>query len=56
MDARDIQRYLSLVGRELKDMGIRGPVRLLMIGGGYMLTQIKNRSTTGDVDMVWVYP
>jgi hypothetical protein len=56
MDARDIQRYLSLVGRELKDIGVGGPVRLLMIGGGYMLTQVKNRATTGDVDMVWVYP
>ncbi len=56
MDAKDIRVYLTLVGKELKSMGLREPIKLLLIGGGFMLTQIKNRAATGDVDTVWVYP
>ncbi len=56
MNAKDIERYLTLVGRELEDIGMQEPIQLLMIGGGYMLTQIKNRTATGDIDTVWVYP
>jgi hypothetical protein len=56
MNAKDIQRYLSLVGKELQAMNVQEPIRLLLIGGGYMLTQVQNRTVTGDVDAVWVYP
>ena len=56
MDARDIERYLTLVGEELKAMNVPEPIQLLLIGGGYMLTQIQNRTVTGDIDAVWVYP
>ena len=56
MNAKDIRIYLILVGKELESMGLREPIRLLMIGGGYMLTQVKNRNVTGDIDTVWVYP
>ncbi|HZO75313.1 MAG TPA: hypothetical protein VFB60_24115 [Ktedonobacteraceae bacterium] len=56
MDAKDILVYLKLVGKELEGMSLREPIQLLMIGGGYMLTQIKNRDVTGDIDAVWVSP
>jgi hypothetical protein len=56
MNAKDIQRYLSLVGKELQAMNVQEPIQLLLIGGGYMLTQVRNRTTTGDIDMVWMYP
>ena len=56
MDTRDIERYLTLVGEELKAMNVPEPIQLLLIGGGYMLTQVGNRAVTGDVDTVWVYP
>ncbi len=56
MDARDIERYLALVGEELKAMNVQEPIQLLLIGGGYMLTQVGNRTATGDIDAVWVYP
>jgi len=57
VNAKDIERYLTLVGRELEDMGMQEPIQLLMIGGGYMLTQVRGgRSVTGDIDTVWVYP
>src|SRR5579859_588212 len=56
MNAKDIRIYLTLIGKELEDMGLQEPIKLLMIGGGYMLTQVKNREVTGDIDTVWVYP
>ena len=56
MNASDIERYLLLVGEELQAMDVRGPIRLLLIGGGYMLTQVRNRTATDDIDMVWLYP
>jgi hypothetical protein len=56
MDARDIERYLALVGEELEAMNVQEPIQLLLIGGGYMLTQIGNRTATGDIDAVWVRP
>ena len=37
-------------------MNLHEPIKLLMIGGSYMLTQVKNRSFTGDIDTVWLYP
>jgi hypothetical protein len=56
MNASDIERYLLLVGEELQAMGVSEPIQLLLIGGGYMLTQVHNRATTGDIDAVWLYP
>jgi hypothetical protein len=46
MDAEDIERYLSLVGAELQAMNMQEPIQLLLIGGGYMLTQIHNRAVS----------
>jgi hypothetical protein len=56
MNASDIERYLLSVGEELQAMNVNEPIRLLLVGGGYMLTQIHNRTTTGDIDTVWLYP
>lgn len=41
MNAKDIERYFTLVGRELENMGMQEPIQLLMIGDGYMLTQVR---------------
>ncbi|HEX4203137.1 MAG TPA: hypothetical protein VHZ51_02845 [Ktedonobacteraceae bacterium] len=56
MNANDIERYLSLLGEELQAIGVQEPIQLLLVGGGYMLTQIGNRSLTGDIDALWLYP
>lgn len=56
MDAIAIERYLSLAGDELKAMNVQGPIQLLLVGGGYMLTQVRNREVTDDIDTVWVRP
>ncbi|MBV9689273.1 MAG: hypothetical protein JO202_06135 [Ktedonobacteraceae bacterium] len=52
MHAQDIEMYLADLGQELRNQGIRQPVRILMIGGAFMLTQIHNRPTTNDVDVL----
>ncbi|HLZ61991.1 MAG TPA: hypothetical protein VKR06_34030 [Ktedonosporobacter sp.] len=52
MEARDIEHYLSLLGEELEALGVRTTFRLLMIGGGFMLTQVGNRTFTSDVDVL----
>ena len=52
MQEQDIVTLLSLLGDELQDMGLTRPVRLLLIGGAYMLTQIHNRDMTKDVDVI----
>jgi hypothetical protein len=56
MDAYDIEHNLQALGEELQAMRIQNPVELLMIGGGYMLTQLQNRATTNDVDALVLNP
>ncbi len=56
MDVRDIEHYLLLVGKELEALDVQEPIKLLLVGGGYMLAQIRNRTATDDIDAVWVYP
>ena len=51
MQKEDIEHNLSLLGEQLEELGLKKPIRLLMIGGGFMLTQIGNRLTTDDVDV-----
>jgi hypothetical protein len=52
MHAQDIEAHLADLGQELQDLGVEHPVRILMIGGAFMLTQVSNRSTTDDVDIL----
>ena len=52
MQAQDIEAHLADLGRELQNLGVECPVRILMIGGAFMLTQLRNRSTTDDVDVL----
>ena len=37
MEAGDIERYLAELGAELRNRGLKKPVRILLIGGAYML-------------------
>jgi hypothetical protein len=52
MRASDVERYLSYLGEELADLGIRSPIRVLLLGGAFMLTQVKVRRTTDDIDVL----
>lgn len=51
MNKRQIVQNLKLLGEELEALQITQPVRLLMIGGAYMITQFGNRTLTEDVDV-----
>jgi len=48
MEARDIERYLAELGAELKQRGIKQPIRILIIGGAYMLLHEHAARTTGQ--------
>jgi len=53
MREQDIDRYLTQLGQALDNLGIHQPVRILIIGGTFMLTQIRNRSITEDIDVIF---
>jgi hypothetical protein len=46
MQAQDIEVYLADLGQELARMQLQQPVRILLIGGAFMLTQLGSRRTT----------
>lgn len=52
MQEQDIITRLSLVGEELEAYGLQQPIRVLLIGGAYMITQVHNRLVTRDVDVI----
>src|SRR5260370_27412719 len=52
MQKQDIEHNLSLLGSQLDELGMQTTIRLLMIGGGFMLPQIGNRATTDDIDVL----
>jgi hypothetical protein len=51
VNAVDIEHALALLGEQLQELGLTQPIRLLMIGGAFMITQIGNREVTRDVDV-----
>lgn len=48
MDAKDILRYLQMVGEELQKDGTRGDI--VLAGGAVMLLIVRSRKMTKDVD------
>jgi hypothetical protein len=52
MDANEIEHYLAELGDELRQRGLTQPLRILVVGGAFMLTQIHNRSATQDIDVL----
>ena len=54
MEADAIERYLAELGAELKNRGIKKPVRILLIGGAYMLLLANAPRSTKDRDIFWL--
>jgi hypothetical protein len=52
MNARQIETYLQELGDELAARGFRRPVRVTIVGGVFMLVNVKNRMSTEDVDII----
>lgn len=53
MQAEEIETHLAELGQELQEMGLERPIRILLVGGAFMLTQIRNRQATDDIDIVF---
>ena len=49
MQAQDIEQYLAQLGRELVSLGVHQPIRVLMIGGDYMMLLANAPRSTDDV-------
>jgi hypothetical protein len=52
LNRQDIEKLLAELGNELATK-FRAPVKVMLIGGAYMILTLHNRKTTKDVD---VYP
>lgn len=52
MQALDIESSLAELGQELQNLGVQQAIRILMVGGAFMLTQIHNRTLTDDIDVL----
>jgi|SRR5579875_3737944 len=52
MQRQEIEQYLAELGQTLEQQGVQQPVRILLIGGAYMLTQFHNRANTNDIDIL----
>ena len=52
MHEQEIEHYLADLGQELQQRGVQHPVRLLLVGGAFILTQIHNRPSTNDIDVL----
>ena len=54
MESHDIEHYLAELGTELSNRGIKKPVRMMLIGGAYMLLLANAPRTTNDIDIFWL--
>ena len=54
MEPHDIEHYLAELGTELSTRGIKKPVRMMLIGGAYMLLVANAPRTTNDIDIFWL--
>jgi hypothetical protein len=54
MEARDIKRYLADLGAALKNRGVKKPLRMMLIGGAYMLLLENAPRSTEDIDIFWL--
>ncbi len=52
MESQEIERYFQDLGDELEQRGFKNPVRIMVVGGVFMLLMVKNRKATEDVDIV----
>jgi hypothetical protein len=52
--SQEIERYLAELGAALQSQGIKKPVRMLLIGGAYMMLLANAPRTTDDIDIFWL--
>lgn len=52
MERQEVELYLQELGDELERRGFQEPVRIMIVGGVYMLVMVGNRESTQDIDVV----
>lgn len=52
MESQEVETYLQALDAELAQRPVKKPVRLVVVGGIYMMFFLHNRSSTKDVDIV----
>ncbi len=52
MEDQQVELYLQELGDQLEQRGFEEPVRIMIVGGVYMLLMVKNRKSTEDVDVM----
>jgi len=52
--SQEIEQYLAELGAALQSQGITMPVRVLIIGGAYMMLLANAPRTTDDIDIFWL--
>lgn len=50
MNSKQIEQYLGFLGQKLADMQIKATI--IILGGAVMVTQLGNRKSTQDIDIV----
>nr|BBH90097.1 hypothetical protein KTC_48480 [Thermosporothrix sp. COM3]BBH90162.1 hypothetical protein KTC_49130 [Thermosporothrix sp. COM3]BBH90227.1 hypothetical protein KTC_49780 [Thermosporothrix sp. COM3] len=55
MNRKDIEKLLKELDKELCKQQLTSRVQIMIVGGAYMLTQIRNREATNDVDVVFLH-
>lgn len=54
MNSQEIEQYLKELGLELQNRGIKKPIRVMVIGGAYMLLLANSPRPTDDIDFFWL--
>ena len=54
MQSQEIEHYLAELGAALQSQGINKPIRMLLIGGAYMILLANAPRPTDDIDVFWV--
>jgi hypothetical protein len=52
LSTQEIDLYFQTLNEELEKYPIAKPVRLVVVGGAFMISFIKNRTATKDVDII----
>jgi hypothetical protein len=52
MQRQEMEQYLAELGQALEQQGVQEPVRILLIGGAFMLTQMSSNRVTNDIDVL----
>ncbi len=52
MEGTEVETYFAALDEALADQPMKKPVRLVVVGGIYMVCFVKNRASTKDVDVV----